>query len=70
MTIGFGGLRGLSDGWPVLFSYEISKTVSFGGLQDLNDGRICWVMKLQSWSVLVGYKVSVMVGFVRVTRFQ
>jgi len=38
-------------------------TDSFDGLRDLNDGLFCWVTRFQQCSVLVGYKVSVMVGF-------
>jgi len=37
--------------------------VGFGELRDLNDGQFCWVMRFQRWSVLVGYEISMMVGF-------
>jgi len=46
-----------------LFHYEMSKTVGFVSLRDLNDGRFWWVTTFQRWSVLVGYKISKMVGF-------
>jgi len=37
--------------------------VGFGGSRDLNDGRFYSVMKSQRRSVLVGYKISMTVGF-------
>jgi len=46
MTVGFTGLRDLSDG-RFLFGYAISMTVGFAGLLSRNNGWIYSVMKSQ-----------------------
>jgi len=45
--------------------------VGFGGLRDRNDGTfsvsfVFFIMRFQTRSILVGYVISVMVGFGRV----
>jgi len=54
----------------VLFRYEFLTTVGFVGLQDLSDGRfsvsvIFFLYEISNTVNLVGYKISVMVGFGR-----
>jgi len=55
--VGFAGLCDCNDGrflWG-FFGYEFSKTVGFGG--------VVLVTSFQRWSVLLGYEISMMVGF-------
>ncbi|ROK15736.1 hypothetical protein DPX16_10040 [Anabarilius grahami] len=44
-------------------------TVGFIQLRDLNDGRFCWFTKSR-WSDLLGYEISMTVGFAGLRDFN
>jgi len=61
MTVGFAGFRDFNDGR--FCSVTRSQWRSFFLLRDFKNSRFCFVTSFQWRSVLVGYMISVMVGF-------